>query len=403
MKSHIINLFTELISIDTASNPDSTDFPSTETQSLFAEILAGRLSEIGLEDIKVDKYSYVYASIPANTDNAPAIGFISHMDTSPDCSGYGIKPNIIEEYDGGDIALDGITLSPAEFPTLNNYIEKTLITTDGTTLLGADDKAGITEILTAVQYITEHPEIKHGKIGICFTPDEEIGSGADHFDVEAFGCDYAYTIDGGILGELSYENFNAARAKIDIIGKSVHPGDAKDVMINAGLVAAELNSLLPADEIPAKTDGYDGFFHLTHISGNVEQAHLDYIIRDFDSQSFEKRKSLMTDIVASINSKYTAETATLDMYDEYLNMSEIIDETSVPVQKAIEAMKKAGIEPKVEPIRGGTDGARLTFMGLPCPNIFTGGHNFHGPYEYICVESMIAAVNTILNIVTVDK
>lgn len=401
MKEYIINLFTELVGIDTTSDPESGEFPSSEAQSLFAEMLASRLAELGIEDINVDKYSYVYASLPANTDNAPAIGFISHMDTSPDCSGFGIKPNVIENYDGGDIALNGRTLSPAEFPTLNNYIGKTLITSDGTTLLGADDKAGISEIITAVKYLIDHPEIKHGKIGICFTPDEEIGAGADHFDVEAFGCDFAYTIDGGISGEISYENFNAARAKIDIAGKSVHPGDAKGIMINAGLAAAELNSLLPADEIPAKTEGYEGFFHLTQISGNVENAHLDYIIRDFDKTSFENRKTLIRNAVDTINNKYTDTTATLTLYDEYYNMAEIIDKDSPVVAKAIAAIKKAGVEPVVEPIRGGTDGARITFMGLPCPNIFTGGHNFHGPYEYICVESMLAAVNTIINIVTV--
>jgi len=400
MKDYIIDLFTELVKTDTASNPESSEFPSSESQSLFAEILAGILSQIGIEDIKVDKYSYVYASLPANTDNMPAIGFISHMDTSPDCSGYGISPNIIEEYDGGDIPLKGIILSPKEFPSLNNYIGKTLITTDGTTLLGADDKAGIVEILASVKYLIEHPEIKHGKVCICFTPDEEIGSGADHFDVNFFGCDYAYTVDGGVIGELSYENFNAARAKIDIIGKSVHPGDAKGIMINAGLVAAELNAMLPADDIPAKTDGYQGFFHLTQINGNVEKAHLDYIIRDFDKASFESRKILMENAVAEINKRYTENTAALKMYDEYLNMADIIGKDSIAVVRATDAMKKAGIEPKIEPIRGGTDGARITYMGLPCPNIFTGGHNFHGPYEYICVESMIAAVNTILNIVT---
>lgn len=401
MKEYIINLFTELVGIDTTSDPESGEFPSSEAQSLFAEMLASRLAELGIEDINVDKYSYVYASLPANTDNAPAIGFISHMDTSPDCSGFGIKPNVIENYDGGDIALNGRTLSPAEFPTLNNYIGKTLITSDGTTLLGADDKAGISEIITAVKYLIDHPEIKHGKIGICFTPDEEIGAGADHFDVDAFGCDFAYTIDGGIAGEISYENFNAARAKIDIAGKGVHPGDAKGIMINAGLVAAELNSLLPADEIPAKTESYEGFFHLTQINGNVENAHLDYIIRDFDKASFENRKTIIRNAVDTINNKYTDTTATLTLYDEYYNMAEIIGKDSPVVAKAIAAIKKAGVEPVVEPIRGGTDGARITFMGLPCPNIFTGGHNFHGPYEYICVESMLAAVNTIINIVTV--
>lgn len=398
MKEKLIELFSELIAIDTASDPESNEFPSTEAQSLFAEMLAGRLSEIGLEDVSVDKYSYVYASLPANTENAPAIGFISHMDTSPDCSGRGIKPNIVRNYDGEDISLKGITLSPKEFPSLNNYIGKTLITSDGTTLLGADDKAGITEIITALKYFIENPQIKHGKIAICFTPDEEIGAGADHFDVEAMSCDFAYTVDGGIVGEISWENFNAARAKIDITGKSVHPGDAKGIMINAALVAAEINSMLPKNEIPAQTDGYEGFFHLTGISGNVEKAHLDYIIRDFDKDNFKKRKALMEEICAEANKKYGENTASLNLYDEYLNMAEVLGANNPVVEKAVNAIKNAGVEPKIEPIRGGTDGARITYMGLPCPNLFTGGHNFHGPYEYICVESMEAAVKTIINI-----
>ncbi len=399
MKKYITELFTELVRIDTSSDPESTETPSTEAQSLFAELLAARLAELGIENVKIDKYSYVYASTPANADNMPSIGFIAHMDTSPDCSGYGIKPVITENYSGGDIVLNGITLSPAEFPSLLDYTGKTLITSDGTTLLGSDDKAGVAEIITAAKYITEHPEIKHGKIGICFTPDEEIGAGADYFDVGGFGCDYAYTMDGGRAGEISCENFNAARAKIDITGKSVHPGDAKGIMINAALVANEFNSMLPEDEIPAKTEGYEGFFHLTSINGNVEKAHLDYIIRDFDKTSFLARKSIMENITDKINAKYGNNTAVLTMYDEYLNMAEIIDKDSVPVQRAVNAIKKAGAEPVIEPIRGGTDGARLTFMGLPCPNIFTGGHNFHGPYEYVCVESMITAVYTIINII----
>lgn len=399
MTEEMIELFKELISIDTSSNPDSEEFPSTETQNLFAEILAGKLAELGVEDIQVDKYGYVYASLPANTDEViPAVGFIAHMDTSPDCSGKGIQPIVHKNYDGGKIELKGVTLSPEEFPSLLSYMGKTLITSDGTTLLGADDKAGVTEIITAVKYIIEHPELKHGKIGICFTPDEEIGRGADHFDPNIFGCDFAYTIDGGVIGELSYENFNAARTKIDIKGKSVHPGDAKGIMINAALVVAEFNSKLPKDEIPSKTEGYEGFFHLTEISGNVETAHLDYIIRDFDKDSFERRKALIREITEEINREYTSDTATLHLYDEYLNMANIIDEKSPAVTKAAKAMEKAGVEVKIKPIRGGTDGARITYMGLPCPNIFTGGHNFHDPYEYVCVESMLAAVKTIVNI-----
>lgn len=400
MKEYMKELFGELVAIDTTSDPESNDFPSTEAQSLFAEMLAGRLAELGIEDVKVDKYSYVYASLPANTEGVPAIGFISHMDTSPDCSGRSIKPQITENYDGSDIQLNGRVLSPNEFPSLKAYIGKTLITSDGTTLLGADDKAGITEIITAVKHFIDHPEIKHGKIGICFTPDEEIGMGASHFDTEAFGCDFAYTMDGGTIGELSCENFNAARAKIDITGKSVHPGDAKDIMINAALVAAEFNAMLPADEIPAKTEGYEGFYHLTSLSGSVEAAHLDYIIRDFDKESFALRKENIKRIESELNKKYGTDTVRTDLYDEYLNMAEIIDKDSPIVKRAAEAMKKAGVTPLLEPTRGGTDGATLTYKGLPCPNIFTGGHNFHGPYEYICLESMTAAVNTIINILT---
>lgn len=399
MTEEMIGLFKELVSIDTTSDPDSKESPSTESQNLFAEILAGKLSELGIEDIKVDKYGYVYGSISSNTeDDLPAIGFIAHMDTSPDCSGKGVKPIVHKNYGGGSLELKGLTLSPEEFPSMLAYTGKTLITSDGTTLLGADDKAGVTEIITALKYILEHPQLKHGKIGVCFTPDEEIGRGADHFDPEIFGCDIAYTMDGGVIGELSYENFNAARAKIDIKGKSVHPGDAKGIMINAGLVAAEINSRLPENDIPAKTEGYEGFFHLTEIKGNVESAHLDYIIRDFDRESFEGRKNLISKITDEINSKYGNETATLTLYDEYLNMANIIDKNSPAITKAAQAMEKAGVKVRIEPIRGGTDGARITYMGLPCPNIFTGGHNFHGPYEYICVESMEAAVRTIINI-----
>ena len=320
------------------------------------------------------------------------------MDTSPDCSGYGISPIIIENYEGKTIERKGPSLSAEEFPELKYYIGQTIICSDGTTLLGADDKAGITEIITALSYLIEHPEIKHPTIKVAFTPDEEIGAGVDYFDVEKFGCDYAYTIDGGIVGEISYENFNAARAKIDIVGKSVHPGNAKNLMVNAGLIACEFNSMLPINETPATTDGYEGFYHLTKLSGNVENAHLDYIIRDFDKDSFENRKNNIINIVDTLNKKYGDGTLKLDLYDEYYNMAEIINEHKYVLDRAVEAIKKTGIEPLIEPIRGGTDGARLSFMGLPCPNIFTGGHNFHGPYEFVCVESMEKAVQTIINI-----
>lgn len=399
MKEKLIELFTSLIKFDTTSDPDSENYPSTEAQFFYGDILAGELAKAGAENIGIDKYGYVTGVLPGNSEG-PVIGFISHMDTSPDCSGYGIDPIIKENYDGSPIERKGPALNADEFPELKYYIGKTIICSDGTTLLGADDKAGIAEILTAISYLKNHPEIKHSTIKIAFTPDEEIGAGADHFDVEAFGCDYAYTIDGGILGEISYENFNAARAKIDIIGKSVHPGSAKDSMINAGLIACEFNSMLPANEIPAKTEGYEGFYHLTKMKGNVESAHLDYIIRDFDKKSFENRKDNIIKIVEALNRKYGEGTLKLDLYDEYYNMAEIINEHKYVLDRAVEAIKKTGVEPLIEPIRGGTDGARLSFMGLPCPNIFTGGHNFHGPYEFICVESMEKAVETIINIAT---
>lgn len=398
MKEKIIELFTNLIKYDTTSDPESENYPSTESQFFYGEVLAGELTRIGIKDISIDKYGYVTGTLPGNTEGE-TIGFISHMDTSPDCSGYGISPIIIEDYDGKTIERKGPALSAEEFPELKYYIGKTIICSDGTTLLGADDKAGITEIITALEYLINHPEIKHPTIKVAFTPDEEIGAGVDYFDVEKFGCDYAYTIDGGIVGEISYENFNAARAKIDIIGKSVHPGSAKDLMVNAGIIACEFNSMLPTNENPATTEGYEGFYHLTKLSGNVENAHLDYIIRDFNKDNFENRKNNIINIVETLNKKYGEGTIKLDLYDEYYNMAEIINEHKYVLNRAVEAIKETGIEPLIEPIRGGTDGARLSYMGLPCPNIFTGGHNFHGPYEFVCVESMEKAVETIINIV----
>ncbi len=400
MKEKIISTFTELISYDTQSNPNSDTYPSTASQSAFGNVLIEKLIAMGLK-AEADKYGYITAVLESNTDEKlPIIGFISHIDTSPDFSGSNIKPQIIENYNGKDIVLNGLTISPTEFPVLKNYVGKTLIISDGTTLLGGDDKAGVTEILTAMEYLIKNPQIKHGTVKIAFTPDEEIGCGVDYFDVEKFGCDFAYTIDGGILGEVSYENFNAARAKIDITGKSVHPGSAKDTMKNASLIAMELNSMLPENQIPSKTDGYDGFFHLTEINGNVSQCHLDYIIRDFDKTKFEAKKQIITDIVENIKSKYNCDAA-LELYDEYYNMAEIIEKNKNVLDTAVNAIKNAGVEPVVEPIRGGTDGARLSFMGLPCPNIFTGGHNFHGPYEFVCVESMMKAVEVIVNIVKI--
>lgn len=398
MKERLLALFTEIIQYETTSDENATCYPSTENQELFAEILAGKLATMGLEDVAVDEFCYVTATLPSNTDeDLPVIGFISHMDTSPDCCGRGIRAMVVENYDGGVIERKGENLSPEDFLILRDYVGKTVICSDGTTLLGADDKAGVTEIITAVEYLMTHDEIKHGKIRIAFTPDEEIGAGVDHFDVEKFGCDFAYTVDGGVVGEISYENFNAARAKISIHGRSVHPGSAKGKMVNAGLIATEFNAMLPT-EIPANTEGYEGFYHLCGIEGRVEEAHLNYIIRDFDAKSFEARKETVVDIVARINKKYGEGVVSLELYDEYRNMREVLDEHQNVVDRAIAAIEKTGVKPLVEPIRGGTDGARLSFMNLPCPNLFTGGHNFHGPFEFVVLESMEKAAMTIINI-----
>lgn len=400
IEEKVTNRFLTLIKTDTTSNESSKNFPSTESQIYFAEMLASTCVEIGLSNVKIDKYCYVTATLPANTDiDTPTIGFISHMDTSPDCSGRGITPAITKNYDGGNIKLkNNIILKPEEFPSLLNYKGQTIISADGTTLLGADDKAGIAEILTSMEYLLNHPEIRHGEIKIAFTPDEEIGKGVDFFNTESFGCDYAYTVDGGQLGELSFETFNAASAKIDFIGKSVHPGSAKDIMINAALLAMEFNSQLPPNETPANTSAREGFFHLTSSSGSVEKAELNYIIRDFDKSSFEERKNLMLNIADTINKNYHSNVVNIEINDQYENMYEILKDRKDIADRAINAMKKANIIPIIEPIRGGTDGARLSFMNLPCPNIFTGGHNFHGPYEYIPVESMVKAVEVIVNI-----
>lgn len=403
MKNTLLAYFTELIKINTQSDPDSDTYPSTEAQELFAEVMAGKLSVLGMKEVSVDRFGYVTAELPANTDEKlPVIGLISHMDTSPDYSGRGIDPNIITDYNGSDIVLkDGIVISPKDFPELGGYVGKTVITADGTTLLGADDKAGMSEIFTAMEYLIKHPEIKHGKIKVAFTPDEEIGAGVDHFDVEKFGCDFAYTIDGGKLGEISYECFNAARAKISIRGKSVHPGSGKDSMINAALLACEFNALLPA-ETPRTTDGYDGFYHLTGMEGDVSNAALEYILRDFDAASFENRKNTVRRAAEILNEKY-GHAVDVEIYDEYRNMAEIIMQHKDVLDRAVKAVEKAGVVPDVQPIRGGTDGARLSFMGLPCPNLFTGAHNFHGPYEYTVLESMEKAVETILNIVCAER
>lgn len=390
--------FLSYIQHPTTSKEDATTFPSTKEQLDFALLLSKECKEIGLHDVMVDAYGYVFATLPANTKDAPSIGFIAHMDTSPDASGENIQPRIIPNYDGNDIMLEGITLSPKEFPDLLSYQGETLITSDGTTLLGADDKAGIAEILTAMEYLIAHPEIPHGNIRVGFTPDEEVGAGADHFDVKKFGADFAYTLDGGKIGELEYENFNAAQAIIRIQGKSVHPGTAKNIMQNAALIGAEIASALPQNETPATTEGYEGFYHLCSFTGTVSEATLTYIIRDFDETSFQEKKSLLQTIVDEKNIQYK-NAISLEIHDQYYNMISQLQERMEIIDLAKQAMEHCGITPIVQPIRGGTDGARLSFMGLPCPNLFAGGHNFHGPYEFIPVSSMEKAVEMIVEIV----
>ena len=381
----------------TTSDESSDTFPSTKRQLAFAAFLAKECEAIGLQSVSVDAYGYVTALLPGNTANAPTIGFISHMDTSPDASGENVLSNIVENYDGKAIPLNGTVLSPKEFPSLKEYIGQTLITSDGTTLLGADDKAGIAEILTAAEYLLAHPEIPHGDIRIAFTPDEEIGKGVDFFDVDKFHADFAYTLDGGRIGELEYENFNAARAIIRIKGKNVHPGSAKNVMKNAALIGTEIASLLPERETPAKTEGYEGFFHLCSFEGDVTSATLNYIIRDFNADSFAHRKELLRLIVERKNAQYN-NCIELDLHDEYYNMLSQIEPHMEIVSLAKQAMLDCGIPPIIQPIRGGTDGARLSFMGLPCPNLFAGGHNFHSNYEYVPVPSMEKAVSMIVRI-----
>ena len=398
----ILDKFLRYVAVETTSNDESDSQPSSACQLDLLRMLADELNAMGVK-ATLDEWGYVMATIPSNIDkDVPAVGFIAHVDTAPDASGKDIKPQIIENYNGEDIVLNaslGIKLPVADFPEIKQYVGQTLITTDGTTLLGADDKAGVAEIMSAVEYIVEHPEFKHGEIKIGFTPDEEIGRGVDKFDVEKFGAKYAYTMDGGQIGELEYENFNAAGAKIHIQGRNVHPGYAKDKMINAIIIAMELNGMLPVQQRPEFTTGYEGFFHVTGINGAVEQATVSYIIRDHSMEKFEQKKSLMKDVVAFINAKYGEGTATLDMKDQYYNMREQVEPHYHIVEKAIKAMEMAGIRPQVQPIRGGTDGARLSFMGLPCPNIFAGGHNFHGKLEYLPLQSMEKASEVVLNII----
>lgn len=399
---NILDRFLRYISIDTQSDENSESQPSTEKQLNLLKLLCDELNAMGVE-ATLDKYGYVMGAIPSNIDKkVPAIGFISHVDTSPDALGKGIKPQIIKDYNGSDITLKGVKglhLMPEEFPELLLYKGQTLITTDGTTLLGADDKAGVAEIMNAVQYIVEHPEFKHGKICIGFTPDEEIGRGVVKFDVKKFGANYAYTIDGGEIGEIEFENFNASSAKIHIQGRNVHPGYAKNKMKNAILIASELNSMLPVEQRPEYTEGYDGFFHIISFNGTVEQADIVYIIRDHNSDKFKDKKKLLENCCDFINKKYGEGTLSITLKDQYRNMREEVEPHYHIVEKAIKAMEMEGIKPKIQPIRGGTDGANLSFMGLPCPNIFAGGHNFHGKMEFVPLESMQAASKVILNII----
>jgi len=395
----ITERFLNYVSFDTQSSEETKTTPSTEKQRVFAQHLKEELIKEGLQDVELDELGYLYATLPSNTDKkVPTIGFIAHMDTSPDASGANVRPRIVKNYDGGDIVLnDSLITSPAKFPELLDHVGEDLIITDGTTLLGADDKAGIAEIVQAMVYLLQHPEIKHGKIRVGFNPDEEIGLGAHHFDVEKFGCDFAYTMDGSEVGEIEFENFNAASAKITINGCSVHPGYAKEKMVNAVRIATELVGMLPADETPETTEGYEGFFHLTNISGTVEKAQLSFIIRDHDREYFESRKSEMTEAVEAINDKY-GNIAMLELKDQYYNMREKIEDKMYIIDIAKQAIAQTGAAPKVKAIRGGTDGAQLSFMGLPCPNIFAGGLNFHGPHEFCPVQSLEKAMMTIVNI-----
>ena len=396
----ITERFLNYTKFDTQSAEESDSVPSTSKQLIFAEYLKKELEREGFDDVELDEKGYLYATLKANTKGEiPTIGFISHYDTSPDCSGADIQPQIVRNYDGSDILLsEGIVSSPKKFPELLQHVGEDLIVTDGHTLLGADDKAGIAEIVQAMVYLQEHPEIKHGKIRVAFNPDEEIGMGAHHFNVEKFGCEWAYTMDGGDIGELEFENFNAASAKIYIKGISVHSGYAKDKMVNANLLAMEIAAMLPADERPETTEGYQGFFHLLGIQGSVEKAQMHYIIRDHDRERFEDRKRLINSIVEQTNQKYGEGTVTAEVKDQYYNMKEKIDPQMHVIDLVLHAMQDCGVAPKVKPIRGGTDGAQLSFKGLPCPNIFAGGINFHGPYEFVPIQSMEKAKEVIVKI-----
>ena len=400
---HLIDRFFSYITVDTESDPESKTTPSTEKQWNLANALVEELKRIGMEDVTIDDHAYIMATLPSNVDHdVPVIGFVSHFDTSPDFTGANVNPQIVENYDGGDIMLNeeqNIVLSPSEFEDLLMYKGKTLITTDGTTLLGADDKAGIAEIISAMEYLINNPEIKHGKVRVGFTPDEEIGRGAHKFDVEKFGADWAYTVDGSQVGELEYENFNAAGAVITIQGKIVHPGYAKDKMVNSMYIATEFINSLPREETPEQTEDREGFFHLQSVEGSVDSTKLQYIIRDHDRDLFEARKQTMLMIASEMNSKLDKERIKVEIKDQYFNMREKIEPVMHIVDIAESAMEQAGITPIIKPIRGGTDGSQLSFMGLPCPNIFAGGHNFHGRYEYVPLESMQQSIEVIVNII----
>lgn len=404
---NLIKRFVKYAKVHTTSSEDSETVPSTEIQKNLGKILVEDLKEIGLSDAYMDDKGYVYATLKSNTDkNLKKIGFIAHMDTSPAASGENVNPQIHRNYDGEDIVVNkekNIVLSPNEFSILSEKVGKTIITSDGTTLLGADDKAGITEIIEALKYIIENPQIEHSDIKVCFTPDEEVGRGADFFDVEGFNTDFAYTVDGGEIGELEYENFNASSVDVKIIGKSVHPGSAYNVMINAASVATEFNSMVPQNEVPEKTKGYEGFYMLTSISGEVDEAKLSYILRDFDLDGLNQRKAKIEEITKTLQQKYGEDRIIVEIKDSYYNMKEKIEPVMYIIDLAKKAMKDADIEPKIVPIRGGTDGARISYMGIPTPNLFTGGYNFHGYYEYAVAEEMEKAKEVIINIVKNNK
>ena len=404
MKQTLLTRFLRYVAFDTQSDPKSETYPSSAKQLALLNHLLEEMLAIGMTEVEIDEHGYVMGTLPATKgkDNEDVIGFIAHVDTAPDMSGANVKPIITQNYDGCDILLnEQYRLSPVEFPELKALQGHTIISTDGTTLLGADDKAGIAEILTAIEYLIEHPEIEHGKIRVGFTPDEEIGAGVDYFNVEKFGAIYGYTVDGSVEGELEYENFNAASAKIVIAGRNIHPGYAKGKMINALHLAMELNTMLPFADKPEHTEGYEGFYHLTQMSGTVENATMEYIIRDHSSEKFEQRKVFMTEVVKLLNARFDEPRITLTLKDQYYNMRKMVEPHPAIIERAVRAMELAGVKPLIKPIRGGTDGSRLSYMGLPCPNIFTGGANFHGRFEYISLDTMERAVQTIINIIAV--